>query len=215
MMKKQIQILLLILFVSTLGFSQSCYKIIADMSGIDTIPHRTQLENAACELKNAMPEEFRDKFKVYDFGFYSMTEYMQGGFQAVWDKVINDVKAESEFYLVFGKQSDSKGIYSKFWIGLNLPDRSNFSCLTPENRENILKGLEFSISSNYSGTPSDYASAEKITMNRLKMIIDEIVHCCDVGNRTSCSFCIPSDNTIKDFLNADEYTQLEKFQSLK
>jgi hypothetical protein len=46
-------------------------------------------------------------------------------------------------------------------------------------------------------------------MSRLKMIIEEIVHCCDSGNRTSCSFCIPSDNTIKDFLKADAYTQLE------
>lgn len=207
-MKKQIQVLIFFLFVSTLGISQNCYKLIADMSGIDNTPYQSDLETAACDLRNSMPEEFRDKFKVYDFGFYSMTEYMQGGFQSVWDKVIAEVQAESEFYLVFGKQSDSKGVYSKFWISLNLPDRSNFSCLTPENRENILKGLEFSIASNYSGSPSDYAIAEKTTMNRLKMIIEEIVHCCDPGNRTSCSFCIPSDNTIKDFLKSDEYNQL-------
>ena len=82
-MRKQIQVLLLFFFTSTLGFSQNCFNLIADMSGIDNASYQTELEAAACELRNAFPEEFRNDFKVFDFGFYSMTEYMQGGFQAV------------------------------------------------------------------------------------------------------------------------------------
>ena len=74
-MKKQIQVLIFFLFVSTLGISQNCYKLIADMSGIDNTPYQSDLETAACDLRNSMPEEFRDKFKVYDFGFYLMKEW--------------------------------------------------------------------------------------------------------------------------------------------
>jgi hypothetical protein len=207
-MKTQIKFLIIFLFVSTVGLSQNCYKLIADMSGIDNAPYQTQLENAACELKNSFPEEFRNKFKVYDFGFYSMTEYMQGGFQAVWDKVVLNAASESEYYLVFGKQTDHSGVYTKFWVAINLPDRSNFSCLTPENRTNIYQGIEYSVSANYNGIPQDYANAEMAAMKRLQLIVDEVIHCCDPGNRTSCSFCIPSDNTIKDFLKSDDYTQL-------
>lgn len=83
MMKKQIQILFFFLFVSTIGFGQNCYKLIADMSGIDNTPYQSELETAACALKSSIPEELRDEFKIFDFGFYPMTEYMPGGFKAV------------------------------------------------------------------------------------------------------------------------------------
>jgi hypothetical protein len=87
-MRFNIQINFFFFLLSNIAFSQNCYKSIADMSGIDNSPYQTELENAACELRNAMPEEFRNKFKVFDFGFYSMTEYRQGGFQSEWDQLI-------------------------------------------------------------------------------------------------------------------------------
>jgi hypothetical protein len=111
--------LVLFIVLANIGQTQNCYEVIADMSGFDTSPYQNDLETIACELKNAFPVEFQDQFKVYDFGFYSQNEFMQGGFQAVWDKVVSEIP--TDYYLIFGKQSDQTGIYTKFWVDIKLP----------------------------------------------------------------------------------------------
>ncbi|MBK7335562.1 MAG: hypothetical protein IPJ00_05120 [Saprospirales bacterium] len=83
--------LLLILGLNNFIYSQNCYAILADLTGVDMPSHESSLEAAALDLKKCIPPENQLQFKVFDYGFYSMNEYTQGGFQGVWDKVITDV----------------------------------------------------------------------------------------------------------------------------
>ncbi|MBP6324081.1 MAG: hypothetical protein KA322_03500 [Chitinophagales bacterium] len=199
-MRKQIQVLLLFFFTSTLGFSQNCFNLIADMSGIDNASYQTELEAAACELRNAFPEEFRNDFKVFDFGFYSMTEYMQGGFQAVWDnKIKPKAAADSKYYLLFGKQTDSKGVYSKYWVDLKLPTTGAFECmdiLSPSIRTDLIVKYNFLINRFKDKHNSDYfkyAQIEKELMLEVKKFILKNVDCCETsGGRSTpvCTACV-------------------------
>lgn len=184
--------LILLFAFAIIGQSQNCYEIIADMSGFDTSPYQAELENAACELKNAFPAEFQDQFKVYDFGFYSQNEFMQGGFQAVWDKVVAEIP--TDYYLIFGKQTDRTGIYTKFWVEVKLPTTNNFSCFESDFFNLITFQIKKTVSDNFhalGGNPHNYANAEIAGIAKLKDWIFEIVNCCepDPGLRSNCSIC--------------------------
>ena len=204
--------LTLVVFIGlvNIGQSQNCYEVIADMSGFDTSPYQAELEASACELKDAFPAEFQDQIKVYDFGFNSQNEFMQGGFQAVWDKVLSEIP--TDYYLIFGKQTDRTGIYTKFWFDMKLPDQGHFSCLTTEERNIIYDNMKFVLNSSYDSfnrSPFNYAQCEILTINRLKLLVEEIVNCCDPSIRTSCSFCIPSDDIIQEYLQAEGFTKID------
>ena len=135
-------ILFLIIFIQTNVEGQnSCYINLGDVSGIDISQYQTELNEAACELVQAFPAEFQDQFKVYDIGFYSQNEFMEGGFQAVLDYYHN-YEVNSPYYLVFGRQySGSNGLLN-IWISLKLPNDPNFPCKNKENQiVAILEGL--------------------------------------------------------------------------
>jgi len=188
-------LLTLLIAFSIVGQSQNCYNVIADMSGIDIKPYQEQLETAACELVEAIPSQFRDQFKVYDFEFYSLNENMEGGFQTIWDKVINEIP--TEYYLIYGKQSDHNGIFSKFWVDIKLP--FDQSCIDNITLQNIVDNTRWSTEDEYANNgknPFNYSSAEIIGMNYLKEKINYIVLNCCVDNLPSiCSNC-PDDLTI-------------------
>ncbi len=200
-------ILFFIIAFLGIGKAQNCYEVIADMSGIDISQYQTELENAACELKQAFPPEFQDQFKVYDFGFYSLTEFVEGGFQAVWDKVVSEVP--TEYYLIFGKQSDHTGIYTKFWVALKLPDRNIFFCideLSPNLRDNLTSRYEAIANEIHEANeknPSMYYKAEIQVMEELSEYILGLKDCCEYEfrNATSCSACVLSASQYERKLN--------------
>lgn len=187
---------ILILAFATIGQSQNCYEVIANMSGFDTTPYQTELESAACELRNAFPAEFQDQFKVYDLGFYSQNEFMQGGFQSVWDKVVSEIP--TDYYLIFGKQSDQSGIYTKFWVDINLPFGND--CIDDVALKSIIDNCKWVTDDKYADlgrNPFNYNAAELEGMNFLKNKIEYIVeYCCTNNLRSTCSNC-PDDLAIK------------------
>ena len=128
---------LLLSFLFTISMpltGQNCYQRLTDASGIE--PNSSQLlelETAACRLIDSLPILYRDSFKVYDFGFYLHNENMVGGYPEVFQAAINEVKSQSKYYLIFGKQPDKNGGYTKFWVDINLPSQNIFYCLSQEN----------------------------------------------------------------------------------
>jgi hypothetical protein len=123
------------LLTITFGFSQNCYIKLVDATGIDNSSQLNELEIAACELRFSLPENYRSQFAVYDMGFYSLGEYMEGGFQEVFNKKIQEVSALSNYYLLFGRQMpDSKG-KAKIWLALKLPPSDIPDC---NNREGTI-----------------------------------------------------------------------------
>ena len=110
--------------------AQSCYLRLSDASGI--VPTQDQLdtlEKAACRLRDSLPAAFQNSFKVYDFGFYLHNENMVGGYPETFQAAIAQVQAQSQYYLLFGKQTDQTGIYTKFWVALKLPNQDIFYCI--------------------------------------------------------------------------------------
>jgi len=198
-----------LLFVIANG--QNCYEVIAEISGLDNSSYQTELEAAACGLKESFPVEFQNQFRVYDFGFYSQNELTIGEFQEFWDKAISEIS--TDYYLVFGKQSDQNGIYTKFWFDLKLPNTGNFECIdliSPGFRSSLKKKIEFVFQSTYQkegGIPSRYAVAELTAINKLSQFITSAINCCDTSLRKSgeCSTCLFTGTEVVEYLELNDY----------
>lgn len=213
-LKSTLTVILLLVFTN-IGQSQNCYEVIADLSGFDTSPYQAELDIAACELRNAFPAEFQNQFKVYDFGFYSQNEFMQGGFQAVWDKVVSEIP--TDYYLIFGKQTDQTGIYTKFWVDIKLPSSSIFVCTDETTLTSLVHEVRSFTELKYSQSarnPSSYPEAEIFGLNRLKTYIQNQEECCDTGQRrisSQCGACLTIAET-KSILNFEGYESYDGYE---
>lgn len=177
-MKMTLKIILFLLVFANMGYSQNCYIKLSDATGSDMSEYQTDLEAKACELQQAFPTEYQNQFKVYDFGFYSLNEYTQGGFDAVMDKMKTSANSQSNFFLIFGRQfSDSKG-RTKVWVDFLIPDPSNFDCIAQKDIETIK--LQIKQIGNSTDSPYDWKNTEIKAMEflRQKILCSEI---CDNG----------------------------------
>lgn len=146
----------------------------------------SQLEGAIQNVINALPEADRTKFKVYDFGFYYLSEGFVGGFDAIWDKVIVDVEAkpESDYYVIFGRESTHLGLNSKVRVELKLPNSPDFDCLTDTTRNNVEKYVQ--ARANQSLTGVNVYTLESESLELLELYIKKIVDCDCSGVRNTC-----------------------------
>jgi len=54
-----------------LDFSKECYSQMSDISGTEfTAGQLSDLEQAACDLIDSLPQTYHDSFAVLDYGFY-------------------------------------------------------------------------------------------------------------------------------------------------
>lgn len=188
-MRKQIQALILFLFISTLGIGQT-FNVVAEMTGVaPTSQELADLQLASDSAKLELPTNLQNKFKAYDFGFYSMTRFYEGGYDAVWEKVKTDVEAkpESDFYVIFGRESSDAGPNTKIRVELVLPRTSQFECLTEEKRNNIEKYVQAVANQNLSNSVYE---AEVKALEMLRAYIYKIIQCECTGIRTSCDLSL-------------------------
>jgi hypothetical protein len=188
-MRKQIQFLILLLFISTIGLSQT-FNVVAEMTGIaPTSQELVDLQLASDTAKLQLPPALQSKFKVYDFGFYSLTRNYEGGYDAVWEKVKTDVdaKTESDHYIIFGRESSDAGPNTKIRVELVLPRTSQFECLTEEKRNNIEKYVQAVANQNIS---TSVYQAEVKALEMLQAYIYKIIQCECTGIRTSCDLSL-------------------------
>jgi hypothetical protein len=205
---------LLLSFLFTISMpltGQNCYQRLTDASGIE--PNSSQLlelETAACRLIDSLPILYRDSFKVYDFGFYLHNENMVGGYPEVFQAAINEVKSQSKYYLIFGKQTDKSGGHTKFWVDINLPSQNIFYCLSQEN-----PNFNFDLSYKYQFVtnkfreennfiPQLYHLAEQKCMEEFAAQIGQIGRCCN-QNTKICSVCLLTPQVIKNYLISKGY----------
>ncbi len=153
------------LFVWTQGNSQ-CYIQLGDYSGFDTSPYLDTLEAAACDLIRSLPSEFQNQFRVYDFGFYRLNEYMEEGVDKIWQEMIRQVEQMTPYYLIFGKESSTQGIYSTIRVAVKLPLAESFGCPLKTNAGLIESDLVNLLNSN--DNPYAYAKKEIDAMKYLK-----------------------------------------------
>jgi hypothetical protein len=218
MEKRNQKILILALFLglncllSERLISQSCYVRLFDASGITPTQYQLDaLENAACRLRDSLPIEFRDSFKVYDLGVYTIRESTPGGIRAIFDKALQDIQNQSKYYVVFGRQSSSIGINTGFWVQINLPKLGGFYCISQDN-----PNFDYDMSHKYQVManqfhrennliPQLYSVAEEKTMEQLAIQIGNIIRCCS-QNVKICEVCLLTPSEIRNYLEAQGYT---------
>jgi len=112
-------------FGSTLN--GQCYENLGEMSGIDVSSYQSDIEAAACSLRDALPQEYRNDFKVFDFGYYTLNESM-GEVDAIWDAKILESQSKASYYVLFGKLSNSSGIYNSYRVSVSMPPILDEGC---------------------------------------------------------------------------------------
>lgn len=163
---KLMNTVLLLLVVTNLIQAQNCYVRLSDATGLDISFYQPELDSKACELQQSFPPQYQSQFKVFDFGFYSLNEYINGGFQQVIDDMELSTSIQSDYYLIFGRQlSNGQGQF-KLWVDFVIPSAENFDCISPDEIANIkLQVQQFGVS--LSG-PNDFFEAEIEAMDYLK-----------------------------------------------
>jgi hypothetical protein len=188
-MRKLVTILS-VLFLSTFHLFSQTFNVVADLSGLPPSSQEvSDLETVSNLAKAQFPADLHSKFKVYDFGFYSHSRHMQGGNDALWDKVKEDVaaKPESDYYIIFGREASDAGPNSNIRVELELPRTSQFNCLNEEKRNNIEKYVQAVANQNLSA--SAYQGEIK-ALEILEAYIYKIIECECNGIRTSCDLSV-------------------------
>jgi hypothetical protein len=163
------------------------YYIQKDDAGLNTAPYQDSLEQHAKDLVFAIPEgPLRDAFRVYGFGFYQHSE-VTDGYPAAFEKMRTQIASETPYYLIFGKQTDKSGVYTRFWVDVKLPETGIFTCLTPTYRTLINERIRVAIEGKYTqiGRSSfQYSEAVIAGMNELKTVIININNgiCCEIDH---------------------------------
>ncbi len=173
--------------------TNTCYTQLYDGSGYPVERHQGQLNAAACALIAAFPREYQDSFQVYDFGFYLHNEVMAEGLGGIFQKALSSIPNKSKYHLIFGKQSDRSGIYTKLWVQLNLPRSGEFSCFSDQQYDDIVHNLEATSNLDLQlGGISSYVGTEISTMQLLQGVIEDMVECCDPASVLRSSECLLS-----------------------
>lgn len=190
-----------------------CYVRLEDASGFNTDPYQDSLQAAAAKLCAIFDTTgFAGQFKVYDFGFYLHQENTTGDYPEPFAQKIAQVQALSPYYLLFGKQTDNSGVYTKFWVDLVLPDTAQFSCMTEFQRVVYNKRVEKSTTDKYANKNNNfdaYNEAEIEGINELYNILNEINGCCLYRNGNRMMGCEGCSDEIVNF-----YFQLQGFEKI-
>jgi hypothetical protein len=193
----------LFLFVFFLFFAQAgnaqCYVRMEDGSGFNTDPYQDTLEAVAAKLCAIFDSTgFPGQFKVYDFGFYLHQEITNGGYPEPFAQKIAEVQGLSPYYLLFGKQTDKGGVYTRFWVDLVLPDTGKFSCLTNIQRQIIHESIKGAVNSDYNKNNRlsfYYYSAEIAGLDTLGKRLIKVFECC-FARSVDCYACLSINESV-------------------
>ncbi len=111
-MKILLPIFLILILWATPGSTQtsSCYQQLSDISGTEfTTGQLSDIEQAACDLIDSLPQAYQDSFAVLDYGFYLHNRSMDQGVEDVWQEVIQEADAISPYYLLLGRVPGREG----------------------------------------------------------------------------------------------------------
>jgi hypothetical protein len=205
-MKKLLILLTFICINLNTKAQNSCYNVIEDFSGLDNSSHFTELEQAACELRESMPLVFRDSFKVFDFGYYVFTKDTKSGNDPIFKKAIEKAKSQSKYYILFGKESSSDGIYTNFWFDMNLPRTKRFACHVERYWSDL--NIKYRILANTLHNKNNkdfnsYHNVEIAVMDSLAHYIHDLKDCC-IESET-CSECVFNIEDIRSKLKSDHF----------
>ena len=176
-----------------LGFNQITaqhYIPLGDVSGYR--PSQTQissLEAKAVDLGLLLDSMgiTEEQFKIFDFGFYLHNEHTTYGYPEPFEQKKAEVDSMVPYYLLFGKQTDNNGVYTKFWVDLVLPDTGVFACLTESKKALMRETVSLEVEERYSNLEKiteQYSEAEIAGIDYLKYKMRLVAsgECCSVSS---------------------------------
>lgn len=169
------------------GLRAQHFVSIVDASGVALSgTDRNRLENAVQDVRNVLPSNDRERFKVYDIGFYLHHEKTNVGIDYFWDRALYQIvtSGASDYYVVFGRESSDQGVNNHIRVAINLPTNSAFDCLTNEERNQLAKYVEAAANKNLH---LGYATAEVEALNFLEEFLFQVIHCGCSTNHPDCS----------------------------
>lgn len=181
-------ILTMLISILSIGITNAQnYVQLTDASGTKVSGSQlTILENAAQDAIDVLPAADAALFKIYDAGFYVHTESTIEGVTPIWDKIKADIENDpnSEYYLIFGRESNSQGLNRRIRVELKLPTTSAYDCLTEEERVNLGLYIEQAANDNLD---FQYLNAEVIALEFLKDYFHKIIVCNCSNSGAGCS----------------------------
>ncbi len=190
------------------------YYIQKDDAGLNTAPYQDSLEQHAKDLVFAIPEgPLRDAFRVYGFGFYQHSE-VTDGYPAAFEKMRTQIASETPYYLIFGKQTDEKGVYMRFWVDVKLPEGGAF-CISNLQRELLIQNLDKFAYDTYINIPNGYVKMGIALMDSLKVKILLMLNCClNNNNNFECLDC-PENENVRTYLRVNHFYPNDTFELLQ
>jgi hypothetical protein len=187
-------------------FGQYYIELEKDASGFDTAPFQADLNAAAqelCQLFDSLG--FEGQFKVFSAGFYTEQEfYGSFGYPGAFDSLKTKAAAESPYYLLIGRESNSERLFDRFFIDLLLPDTSWFECTNKFSKSVIQSIMEKEINSENTelgNNPILYSELESNLIKEVVIKIRELAECCVPSNKTmNCTLNCPVLKDIKNQL---------------
>lgn len=205
-MKKNITSIIFFLFSASMLLGQGPYYMnLDDASGFDRSPYQTQLEAAAAEIIEVLPEEYQSQFKVFDAGFYLHNEVFVDGFAPSLDRAKTIAASQSPYYLLFVKETTKEGLYTNFRVEVVLPRNPSFPCATEEMASLAKQFTLIATKNNFqnsSGAPFAYVEAEIQGMIKFKQRVNHAFNCCMETEENSCTLDIPTNQEMADLLTS-------------
>ncbi len=198
-LKKKL-LLLVILLVGHRAVGQqgaAAYMPLFEYSGYNVAPFSAELEVAGAQLRSIMPDSFRQDFKVYSCGTYTL-QYAFASYppDSAYAQVKRTVAAQSKYYLLFVRQSDSRGLFMRYWVDFKLPNTGQMKCLAGDQLEEVNEALINLMEETFQREmPHTFFKAEIGAMDLLGNLIFQSMDCCNPnkGEGESCELvgCFP------------------------
>lgn len=146
----------------------------------------SKIEFAIQQAIDILPNADKPLFKVYDIGFYVHNDNINSGVSPIWEKIKTETESDpiSDYYLIFGRESNNNRQDSKIRVKLKLPSTTAFNCLSNEERENIEKYIE-QVANDKKNV--GYINAELTSLDLLKDYLYKIIKCNCSSNGPNCS----------------------------
>ena len=192
------------------GFSQTVtpkYKVLIDESGFNTDTYQDQLKEKAAQLSAILPAIYKDSFMVLSAGFYLNHFNIKSGISEQLEYLKTKAAQTSKYYLLYAKQTDSSGIYTRFYIDMKLPKSGVFSCMDDAQRNVLLSKIETALNASYNTNKRSflkYNLAEMAGMEALKIGITKATKCCG-DNTFDCTF---NEDEITETLYAEGFSEI-------
>lgn len=201
-MKKILLILLSVISLQILN-GQNCFIVSDDITGIEN--QVNILEQAACSLRDSLPTNFQNDFKVIHTGLYLHTPAMINANVEFKAKAIQKASTISSNYLLIIHQLHSDG-HSEYDVEINLPDSWLSACYD----EIFINAFINSVKAKFSALQNEYpGSYEKtqVEIEGMKYVakrLSKFTECCIPESNlrsTSCSSCITAYDVLNELDN--------------